>query len=192
MIQNHAIYNINTGNIVSSIQIEVERHPNDVQSNVQFDPDLDFIVIPNNFNVSNYYVVTGILTPLPLFTDDSSWNQTEILSNGNDTATFGSNLPNPTYANVVSVGDNPINYVEQEITDGSISITSSEPGDILISLSSTGYADYEITIEASKTINVNTFGVSITTQAIQTYPDDVVINTHYYVTQFNDVTILET
>ena len=98
-----------------------------------------------------YYYIGANITARPLFTTSNSWNRTVINADGANTATFGSNIANP--SNIVIQSITPqiaslIGLQSNVITDGSLSFNTTLKGDYQIDLESFPYISYTQIIRA--------------------------------------------
>ena len=98
-----------------------------------------------------YYYIGATITARPLFTINNSWTRTIINADGANTATFGSNIANPSNIVIQSITPQIASLVGTQsnvIIDGILSFNTTLKGDYQIDLVSFPYIPYTQIIRA--------------------------------------------
>jgi len=147
------VYKTSNGVITRLLTIEEE----DIILNVDVDESyIIHSIIDVEFDI--HYVFGGEVEVMPILSTVASWDKTDILDNSIDTATL-SGLPNPSSV-VISPLDSTLAYfTDDDVTDGSATITTPVEGVFEITASSEGYRDYIEYISSGNTIGISLMGV---------------------------------
>jgi hypothetical protein len=131
---NYIIYDIASGRINSRGSVPDEEHYQIIIHSEQQRVTSDRID-----SDENWYYLEDVLTERPEL--PASWNKTTIKANGIDEAIL-SELPNPTSVGIRLLNKVGVNPVQEEITDGSLTITAEFPGEYLVEIDLFPYKFY--------------------------------------------------
>jgi len=131
-----------TGKIIQMFDVDLTTQPTFLTDNTPANHST--YLVQSGETKDNTYFPSTIRTTRPLLTTVASWNKTTLISDGTDSVTFGSGLPNPTTVNIsfISIGLLPPNDVTQVVTDGTLTITTTVLLDLQINIDVFPYQPY--------------------------------------------------
>lgn len=141
---NYILFTTATGEIFNSVMAAADSI--DLTYIMTMHPDFDddtqsYLTVPEFVDPKTNYVLSGVVTPRPLFSSVATFNKTTITADGTDSAVLGPSLPNPTTVQAISSPSGGESTSLTTITDGSLTIKSSIQGFIRISLKAFPYQD---------------------------------------------------